>query len=265
MDLKDKVAVVTGAGSGIGRATAIRLAREGVKVLIADCAEDRGLATVSAITATGGAAHFVPTDVSREGDVRRMIETVESVYGGLDILHNNAGVLGGPRFPDSPPKYWSRAMDTNLGGVLNGIYYGVPALKRRGGGVIVNTASTAGLTPMLLDPVYAATKAAIVNLTRSLNFLQEEARVRVNCVCPGPVRTALERNTCAAFDAVDAEEFKRRRAGRGEMLLMEPDEVAEAVLRLIQDETLNGIACRVVFGAEWEMLASPAPPAFARK
>ena len=262
MDLKDKVAVVTGAGSGIGRATAIRLAREGVKVLIADCAEDGSMATVSAINAAGGEARFVPTDVSSEDDVRRMIDMAESVYGGLDILHNNAGVLGGPRFPDSPPKYWSRAIDINLRGVLYGIHYGVPALKRRGGGVIVNTTSTAGLTPMLLDPVYAATKAAIVNLTRSLTFLQEEAGVRVNCVCPGPVDTALERNTSARFDAQDAENFRQRRAGSGQYLRMEPDEVAKAVLRLIQDDALNGISCRVVSGAPWELLPSPLPPKF---
>src|ERR1035437_522773 len=181
MNLRDKVAVVTGGGSGIGRATAIRLAREGAKVLVADYVKEGGINTVSTIIAAGGEASFILTDVSQEKDVRHMIEAAESIYGGLDVVHNNAGVLSGPRFPDAPPKYWTRAIDINLCGVLYGIYYGVPALKRRGGGVIVNTASRSGLTPFIIDPVYAATKAAVVNLTRSLTFLKEEAGVRVNC------------------------------------------------------------------------------------
>jgi len=243
--------VVTGAGSGIGRATAVRLAAEGARVVVADIVEEAGAGTVEIIRAAGGEAIFARTDVSSEADVLAAIDLAESRYGGLDILHNNAGVLTGPRFPDSPPRYWSRAIDVNLRGVLNGIYHGVPALKRRAGGVIVNTASISGLTPHLIDPVYAATKAAVVNLTRSLVFLQAEAGIRVNCVCPGLVRTDLDQHSSAGFDAADRDSFNQRRAGMRERPALTPEDIAEAVLTLIKDDAINGKAYRIVLGQPW--------------
>jgi NAD(P)-dependent dehydrogenase (short-subunit alcohol dehydrogenase family) len=254
MEVSGKVAVVTGAGSGIGRATALRLAREGASVVVADIVDDAGGETVRLIAESSGRATLAHTDVTREHDVQAMIALAESTYGGVDILHNNAGVLTGPRFPDSPPRYWSRAIDINLRGVLYGIYHGVPSLKRRGGGVIVNTASISGLTPHLLDPVYAATKAAVVNLTRSLVFLKEEANIRVNCVCPGLVRTDLDVHSSQVFEAQDRKIFEQRRAGMRERPALTPDDIATAVLELIRDDSLNGKAYKVVLGQPWEML-----------
>jgi NAD(P)-dependent dehydrogenase (short-subunit alcohol dehydrogenase family) len=253
VDIRDKVAVVTGAGSGIGRATAVALASEGASVVVADVADEAGRGTVALIEGSAGRATFVHADVSREADVERMIRAAESAYGGLDILHNNAGILTGPRFPDSPPKYWTRALDINVRGVLLGIYHGVPALKRRGGGCIVNTASISGLTPHLVDPVYAATKAAVVNLTRSLTFLHGESGIRVNCVCPGLVRTDLDLHSSAAFEAEHRESFERRRSGMRERPALTPEDIANAVLTLIKDDSINGKAYRVVLGQPWEL------------
>ena len=259
MELLDKVAVITGAGSGIGRATSLRLAKEKAKIIVADFCEESGRRTMHEIISEGGKAQFVNVDVSKEDEVREMFVMAESIYGGVDIIHNNAGVLGGPRFPDANIKYWNRAIDINIKGVLYGIFHGLPFLKKRGGGVIVNTASTAGLTPSLLDPVYGATKAAVVNLTRSLTFLHNEAGVRVNCVCPALVRTSLEKNSSRSFDSSSLKEFLTGRAGRSEAQALVPDDVARAVQHLIEDDEINGVSYKIVVDQPWDLIAPLEP------
>lgn len=254
MELDGKVALITGAGSGIGRATALRLARDGARVVVSDVLEETAAETVRLVSASGGEAVVVQGDVSREDDVRDLVRLAEEHYGGLDVVHNNAGVLTGPRFPDSPPHYWSRAIDINLRGVLYGIYYGVPALKKRGGGVIINTASISGLLPHYIDPVYAATKAAVVNLTRSLVFLRDEAGIRVNAVCPGLVRTELEEHSSKAFESADRRRFEAGRAAKRGLPALDPAEIAEAVLELIRDDSVTGVAYKRAVGESWEMV-----------
>lgn len=254
MELGGKVAIITGAGSGIGRATALRLAAAGAKVVVADYADEGGRETVNLISAAAGEALFVHCDVSNEEEVRELVEQTESHFGGLDILFNNAGTLTGPKFPDAPPRYFKRTVDINLTGVLNGIYFGVPAMRRRGGGAIVITASVAGLSVGSVDPIYTATKTALVALTRTLVFLEAESAIRVNCVCPGLVTTQIEQTSGRTLDADDRQKFVDSRVDNRSRQKLVADDIATAVLRLIEDESLNGKAYRVVLGQEWELV-----------
>ncbi|WP_271566248.1 SDR family NAD(P)-dependent oxidoreductase [Bradyrhizobium sp. CCBAU 11386] len=253
MTPEGKVAVVTGAGSGIGRASAGALAKVGARLLACDIDYESAQQTVSAIERNGGKAFALHADVSKPDDVKRMIDAAVSRFGGLDILHNNAGILSGPRFPDSDPSCWMRAISVNIMGVLSGIHYGTEAMRQRGCGVIINTASISGLKPHFSDPVYAATKAAVVNLTRSLAFLKKEANIRVNCICPGFVRTDLESHSAAVLDPEAQRRFRSRRAGFQDLPALEPDDIARAVMMLINEDGLNGKACIVEPGEPWRV------------
>ncbi len=162
MEIAGRVALVTGAGAGIGRATALRLALEGAAVGLADFDDGTGRETVGEIEAASGRAGFVHADVAREADVRAMIDFTVTTFGGLDILVNNAGIVADPAFPDSEPEGWMRVMDVNLRGPVLGTYYAIRAMRERGGGAIVNIASLAGIglgPPPAPD--YAATKAGV--------------------------------------------------------------------------------------------------------
>ena len=139
MNLRGKVAVVTGAGAGIGRAVCLSLAAKGARVVAADLMEDWAVETAKRVREAGGQAEPFRVDVTREDDLKALFEFTEKTFGGMDVLLNNAGILGGPRFPDAHPRYWQRAIDVNVLGVAYGIHHGVPLLRRRGGGVIVNT------------------------------------------------------------------------------------------------------------------------------
>lgn len=255
MDPRGKVALITGGGSGIGRATALALARAGASVVIADVDEEGGRETVRLIEGEGGRAAYVRADVTRREDLERMVAFAEETFGGLDILHNNAGVVTGvPRYPDGPAASWERTLAVNLWSVIAGTQAAVPAMRRRGGGVIVNTASIAGLTGYQPDPVYAATKHGVVGLTRSLLILKEEANIRVNCVCPGVVKTPL---VTRGLEGLSPEERAGREAWLAQMPMLEPEEVAEAVLSLIRDDSLNGEAMGILPGRPPRLVPPP--------
>jgi NAD(P)-dependent dehydrogenase (short-subunit alcohol dehydrogenase family) len=229
VEIRGRAAVVTGGSRGIGQAIVERLAEDGADVLVADLERPEG------------AAAFVKVDVTREGDIEQMIAEAERRFGGLDILVNNVGNYEEPVFPDASIEHWTRTLDLNLRSVMLGIHFAVRAMVKRGGGAIVNIASTAGLgfAPHP-GPEYAVAKAGVMRLTACLAPLVERG-IRVNCVCPHTVATKAVRET---VDGLHSE-------GRAlpwdlEGVLLEPEEVADAVVGLIQDESLAGriMVCR---------------------
>jgi 3-oxoacyl-[acyl-carrier protein] reductase len=239
VDVEGKSAVVTGAGAGIGRAIAKRLADEGASVVVADLDEEWGQEAVAEIQRAGGNAAFARVDVSTDEGVRRMIDLAVSEFGGLHILVNNAFEGGPDPFPDAGVEQWSRVLDVVLRGTMLGIQHGLEAM--RDGGSIVNVSSIAGLgTQPHSYPEYAATKAAIVRLTQCLAPLASERNVRVNCIAPDWTATEFVRER---FAAMSPEERAEARDGFGRPApsqFLTPEEVAAAALDLIRDESLAG-------------------------
>jgi len=245
MRLEDKVALITGAGSGIGREAALLFAREGASVVVAEVADDAGRKTVADIEEAGGRAHFVHADVSRGDDVRAMVEEAEKTYGRLNVLFNNAGV-----FPDADGSVldteedtWDFVLRVNLKGIFLGCKYGIPALLRAGGGSIVNTASFVALmgaaTPQI---AYTASKGGVLALTREVAIEFARKGIRVNALCPGPVDTPLLQELFR-----DPERRARRLVHIPMGRLARADEVAKAALFLASDESsyINGAAFTV--------------------
>jgi 3-oxoacyl-[acyl-carrier protein] reductase len=229
MDIEGKVAVVTGAGSGIGRASAIALAERGAgSVWLADVDLAGAEETAALVVAAGSKAEVVPTDVA-DVDAQRDLFTRVDAGGGLDILHNNAGVPSGqPQFPDMPLERIALIADVNLKGVLLGTRAALPLLTKRGGGAIVNTASISALLHTVADAIYGTTKAGIVHFTKCLVGLHETDNIRVNAVLPGIVDTPL---------LASAPWLEPLLVG---VKLIDPAEVAAAVLALIEDDTKVG-------------------------
>jgi NAD(P)-dependent dehydrogenase (short-subunit alcohol dehydrogenase family) len=244
MDPEGKVALVTGGGSGIGRATALALARRGAMVVIADIDENGGKETVRLAEEEGAKAAFIRTDVTKAEEIERMVAFAEETFGGLDIAHNNAGVgTPQPRFPAAPRELWERTLAVDLWAVIAGVQAQAPALRRRGGGAIINTASIAGAIGYQPDPIYGAAKHGVVGLTRALVFLKDEANIRVNCVCPGVVDTPMIR---AGYAHLSEDERAQRDAVIAQMPLIKPEEIADAVMELITDDSLAGEAMGVI-------------------
>lgn len=241
MEIKGKVGVITGGSSGIGRATAERLAKEGAAIVVADLDEAGGVETVKRIESAGGRAVFVKADVTRPEDARRMLDTAVSKFGRLDILHNNAGIgVGAPGFPDAPPERWHLVVEIDLQAVILATGLAAALMQKKGGGTIINTASMAGLYPHRQDAVYAAAKSGVVNFTHSLAFWEAERKIRVNCVCPGIVDTPMVRR---GLEAATKLGFLTRPFVPLKMI--EPEEVADAVTSLVRDDSLFGCALEI--------------------
>ncbi|MCX2819095.1 glucose 1-dehydrogenase [Haladaptatus sp. F3-133] len=236
--LTNDVAVVTGAGSGIGRASAERLANEGASVVVADIDVEGGAETVEAIESEGGTATFVEVDVTDEDDVRKMVDAAVETYGGLDIAHNNAGIEGdGAPLVEQSAEGWEEVLGINLTGVFLGMKYEIPAMVEGDGGAIVNTSSIAGLSGDGPAP-YVASKHGVVGLTRQAAVEYGDEGVRVNAVCPGVVRTPMvERSLEEHPEAVD-QITEEQPLGR----MAQPEEIADAVVWLASSEAsfVNG-------------------------
>lgn len=235
MRLSNKVAVVTGGANGIGRETALLFAQEGASVVVADLAEEAGREVVAEIGKTSGHGCFVRTDVSKAADCENMISMAETAFGKLDILFNNAGIMDGADDDavSTEEEIWDRTMAINLKGVFLGCKYGVPALRRNGGGVIINTASFVAVvgaaTPQL---AYTASKGGVLALTRELAVVHARENIRVNALCPGPLKTEL------LMSFLDTEEKKQRRLVHVPMgRFGEAKEMAKAALYLASDES----------------------------
>ncbi len=230
--LSGKVALVTGAGSGIGRAVAIMYAHEGAKVVVSDIDEKGGQETVSTIVDNGGTAKFFKADVSLPEDNRVLVEETVSTYGTLDIACNNAGI-GGPlaMTGDYPLDGWNKVIGINLSGVFYGMHFQIPAMLKAGGGAIVNMASILGTVGTANSPAYVAAKHGVVGLTKATALEYAQQNIRVNSVGPGYIMTPLLTNNLSAEVLKIVEGLHpMKRLGKSE-------EVAELVLFLSSDQS----------------------------
>jgi NAD(P)-dependent dehydrogenase (short-subunit alcohol dehydrogenase family) len=226
------VALVTGAGSGIGRASALALARAGARVVASDIVTEGGEETVALLRAEGGEATFVAADVSRTADVDALVRQAVERFGRLDCAHNNAGVLGERALTgEGTESEWDRTLAINLKGVWLCMRAELREMVRQGAGAIVNTASIAGLVGLANRPAYVASKHGVVGLTKAAALEYATAGIRINAVCPGYVRTPLLEPALAAIPELEAQITAMEPIGR----LGSPEEVAQAVAWLCSD------------------------------
>jgi NAD(P)-dependent dehydrogenase (short-subunit alcohol dehydrogenase family) len=264
--LDGKVAVISGAASGIGRAAALRFAAEGAALVIADLNAEGGAEVVRECIVAGGRAIFHPTNVEQEAEIKAAIDRAGAEFGRLDVMYNNAG-LGGAVGPieETSVENWDRTMAILLRSVFLGIKHAIPVMRAQGGGSIISTASVAGF--MAGAPhAYSTAKAGVINLTRSVAMQVGKDRIRVNCICPGLINTPLVYNHVPGGAPVAAEFFANvqpiPRVGR-------PEDIAAMALFLASDESewITGAAMIVdggislggnLFGSNSPI---PAPPA----
>jgi NAD(P)-dependent dehydrogenase (short-subunit alcohol dehydrogenase family) len=244
--LRGRAGLVTGAASGIGRASAVRLAAEGAAVLVADLESARagGEETVKEIRAAGGAAEFAACDVARAEDAERLVELTVQYFGRLDFAHNNAGIGGSARLADVEDADFDRIIAVNLRGVFLGMKHQIRRMLSGGGGAIVNTSSNAGLRGVRSIGAYAAAKHGVVGLTRTAAMEYAEDGIRVNAVCPGAIDTPMMRRGTPERAKEIARPQAMSRFGR-------PEEVAAAVAWLCSDDAsfVTGVAMPVDAGS----------------
>ena len=236
MRLQDKVALITGAGSGIGRETALLFAQEGADIVAVDVNDEGGQETVQMIMdADGGRAVYVHADVSKAADCERMVAAAEDVFGKLNVMFNNAGIMHSADDDaiNTEEDVWDLTMNINLKGVFLGCKYGIPAMRRAGGGSIINTASFVAIlgaaTPQI---AYTASKGGVLAMSRELAIVHARENIRVNALCPGPLHTEL------LMKFLNTPEKKQRRLVHIPMgRFGQAKEMAQAALFLASDES----------------------------
>jgi len=227
--LRDKVAIVTGGGSGIGEGIAQVFAREGARIVVADVDSGTGEAVSDAIRAEGGHAFFVKVDVRQEAEVKALVDRTVATYGGLDVLVNNAGVGIGKTAEDTSEEEWDRILDINVKGAYLTTKYSVPYLRARGGGSIINIGSLFALRGGPSYAAYHASKGAVRQLTKSTALALASDRIRVNVLHPGLIRTPASSRDANAQAFAAASMGPMRRWG-------EPQEIAHGCVFLASDE-----------------------------
>ncbi|EKN70971.1 short-chain dehydrogenase/reductase SDR [Neobacillus bataviensis LMG 21833] len=230
MRLENKVAIITGGGGGIGRATAVRFAKEGAQILVADFREEAGIKTVQLIKEIGGEAEFVRVDMTKPEEVKHMIQKAIDLFGKLDIFINNAGVKSDEKkIPDVSLEEWQEVFDINTTGVFLGMKYSIP--KMDSGGTIVNTASIAGIKGQKLVAAYSASKSSVIALTKTAATEFGKKNIRVNAIAPGIIDTDM------------VEEWKKTKKwqvlSKANALnrIGQPGEIANTILFLASDES----------------------------
>ncbi|HEX4979721.1 MAG TPA: SDR family NAD(P)-dependent oxidoreductase [Acidimicrobiales bacterium] len=243
MRFAGKVAIVTGAGSGIGEAAARLFAREGARVVVADVSRRKAQATAAAILDGGGEALGVEVDVRSSDGCEAMVAAAVDTWGRLDVLYNNAGTTRPGSAPDLSEDDWDLVLDTNLKAVWLGCKFAIPEMRKVGGGAIVNTASVEGLVGDRASVAYCASKAGVVNLTRCIAVDHAHENIRANCVCPGVIGTPPILRWLVPDEATRDDLGRRHPLGR----LGTPEEVAAVALFLASDEAsfLTGAAVPV--------------------
>jgi len=232
--IAEKVALITGAASGIGRATARLFAREGAAVALADVNTDAGRRVADEIAQSGGRAFFEPVDVTRAADCQRLVERAIREFGRIDILFNNAGIIRRATVLDLSEDDWDRVMAVNVKSIYLLSREVIPHIQKAGGGTIINTASGWGLTGGAKAAVYCASKGAVVLLTKAMAIDHGPQKIRVNCICPGDTDTGMLREEARQLEEENRQflaEAAKRPLGR----VGTPEEIAQAALYLASD------------------------------
>lgn len=236
MRLQDKVSIITGAGSGMGRTAALLFAAQGAKVVVAEFSEAAGNETVRLVREAGGEASFVRVDVSNEADARGMVDHALATHGRLDVLYNNAGIMpeADHSVTDTEVAVWDQVMAVNVRGVFLGCKYAIPAMAAQGSGSIINIASFVALLGCSVpQDAYTASKGALLSLTRSLAVQFGPKGIRTNAICPGPIETPLLMDWLLKDEAAKQLRLARNPTGR----FGKPEEIVNMAIYLASDES----------------------------